>query len=75
MHQYIFSIKLTPGGAHYCVAYTPSGNKAVAVSRYSYDNGSDALIDVVKQLGLLPDEQPKPGLTQRMLSAAAGGVR
>ena len=76
MNQYVFSIKLTPSGKHYCVAYTASGNQPVAVSRKNYDNGNDAMNDVLTALGLVqPLQASQPNQKAFVPSAAAGGVR
>lgn len=52
MSQYVFSIKRTWRGLHYCIAYAAIGNKAVAVSKRQYISGNDALNDVIEQLGI-----------------------
>jgi hypothetical protein len=76
MNQYIFSIKLTASGKHYCVAYTASGNEPVAVSRKNYDNGNDAMQDVLTALGLVQPIGTNQSNQQTFVpSAAAGGVR
>jgi hypothetical protein len=75
MNQHIFSIRRTPGGDHYCVAYTASGNRPVAVSRKTCHNGNEALNDVLEQLGLLTVKPSMPRSIQHVPSAAAGGVR
>jgi hypothetical protein len=60
MSQYVFSVKRTLRGLHYCVAYAATGNEAVAVSRKQYLSGNDALNDVMEQLGLRTPEPNGP---------------
>lgn len=58
MSQYVYSIKRTPFGRFYCVAYPAVGDKAVAISRKDYTNGNDAMVDVMEQLGVRKAEPP-----------------
>lgn len=56
--QYVFSVKRTLRGLHYCIAYTASGNKPVAVSKKMYASGEAAIHEVMVQLGI-EKEDPK----------------
>ena len=76
MSQFMFSVKRTPRGQLYCVAYTAMSKDAIAVSRQAYDNAEQALNDVLGQLERSPEPQPvRSGNYQGIPSAAAGGVR